>query len=88
MNKAPKIARLIHDNFWIVLPFAFSQPIVGKIMDPAPQGVMGTIRLTIIRRSLSICRCREALPRPWLIALSKGEDHDGEGIPITAQALS
>ena len=38
MNKAPKIARLIDEDFWIVLSFAFSQPIVGKIMDQRLKG--------------------------------------------------
>jgi hypothetical protein len=28
-----EITRLIHDNFWIVLSFAFGQPAVGKYID-------------------------------------------------------
>ena len=32
MHKTPEITRLIHDNFWIILSFAFGQPAVGKIM--------------------------------------------------------
>ena len=35
MHNAPKIARLTHDNFWTV---AFSQPVVGKIMDQRHKG--------------------------------------------------
>jgi hypothetical protein len=33
MHKTPEITRLIHDNFWIVLSFAFGQPAVGKVID-------------------------------------------------------
>jgi hypothetical protein len=33
MHKTPGITRLIHDNFWIVLSFAFARPVIGKLMD-------------------------------------------------------
>ena len=33
MHKIPEITRLIHDNFWIILSFAFGQPAVGKVID-------------------------------------------------------
>jgi hypothetical protein len=33
MHKTPEITRLIHDNLWIVLSFAFAQPAVGKIIN-------------------------------------------------------
>lgn len=33
MHKSPEIiTRLIHDNFWIVLSFAFGQPTIGRIL--------------------------------------------------------
>ena len=32
MHKTPEITRLIHENFWIVLSFAFAQPAVGKFI--------------------------------------------------------
>jgi hypothetical protein len=32
MHKTPEITRLIHDNFWIVLSFAFAQPAVGRVI--------------------------------------------------------
>jgi hypothetical protein len=33
MHKTPEITRLIHDNFWIVLSFAFGQPAVGNFIE-------------------------------------------------------
>lgn len=39
MHKTPEITRLIHDNFWIVLSFAFAQPIVGKLIKEKFEGV-------------------------------------------------
>jgi hypothetical protein len=32
MHKTPEIARLIHENFWIVLSFALAQPAAKKLM--------------------------------------------------------
>jgi hypothetical protein len=32
MNTAYEITKLLHDNFWIVLSFAFGQPTIAKIM--------------------------------------------------------
>jgi hypothetical protein len=32
MHKTPEITRLIHDNCWIVMSFAFGQPVVAKII--------------------------------------------------------
>src|SRR5262245_56015832 len=33
MSNASEITRLIHDNFWIVISFAFGQPAIGKIIN-------------------------------------------------------
>jgi hypothetical protein len=38
MHKTPEITRLIHDNFWIVLLFAFGQPAIGRILDERFKG--------------------------------------------------
>jgi len=34
----PEITRLIHNNFWIVLSFAFGQPAVGKLIEQKFRG--------------------------------------------------
>ncbi len=33
MHKTPEITRLIHENSWIVLSFAFARPVVGRVID-------------------------------------------------------
>ncbi len=38
MHKTPDINRLIHENFWIVISFAFARPIIAKIIDDKFQG--------------------------------------------------
>ena len=38
MHKTPEITRLIHDNFWIVLSFAFAQPVIGKLIEQRFKG--------------------------------------------------
>jgi hypothetical protein len=32
MHKTHEITRLIHDNFWLVMAFAFSQPVLSKLL--------------------------------------------------------
>jgi len=32
MHKTPEITRLIHENCWIVVSFAFGQPVIGKLI--------------------------------------------------------
>jgi hypothetical protein len=32
MHKTPEITRLIHENFWTVLSFAFAQPVIGEVV--------------------------------------------------------
>src|SRR5262245_46696395 len=38
MHKSPEVTRLIHDNFWIVISFAFAQPAIGKVIDDKFRG--------------------------------------------------
>jgi hypothetical protein len=33
MQKTPEITRLIHDNFWIIISFAFARPVVDRVID-------------------------------------------------------
>jgi hypothetical protein len=33
MHKTPEITRLIHENFWTVLSFAFGRPIVSQVVE-------------------------------------------------------
>lgn len=47
MLKTPQTTRLIHDNFWIVLSFAFGQPAVGKLLDEKFKGEWKYLRTTI-----------------------------------------
>jgi hypothetical protein len=41
MHKTPEITRLIHDNFWIVLSFAFAQPAVTRVLN---ERVIGSLK--------------------------------------------
>lgn len=47
MHKTPEITRLIHDNFWIVLSFAFGQPAVGRILNEKFKGEWKYLRKSI-----------------------------------------
>lgn len=47
MHKTPEITRLIHDNFWIVLSFAFGQPAVGRVLDDKFLGEWKYLRKSI-----------------------------------------
>jgi len=38
MHKTPEITCLIHDNFWIVLSFAFARPVIGRIINEKFKG--------------------------------------------------
>jgi len=33
MHKTPEITRLIHENFWLVMAHAFSQPALSRLLD-------------------------------------------------------
>lgn len=47
MHKTPEITRLIHDNFWIILSFAFGQPAVGRVLDDKFLGEWKYLRKSI-----------------------------------------
>lgn len=47
MNKAPEITRLIHQNFSIVLSFAYSQPPLRKILDEQFRGEWKYLRKSV-----------------------------------------
>jgi len=47
MHKTPEITRLIHDNFWIVLSFAFAQPVVERIIDEKFVGEWRLLRKSV-----------------------------------------
>jgi hypothetical protein len=38
MHKTPEITRLIHENLWIVISFAFGQPAIAKFVDARFKG--------------------------------------------------
>ena len=38
MHKTPEITRLIHENFWIVISFAFAQPVISRVIENQFQG--------------------------------------------------
>ncbi len=46
-KKTPEITRLIHENFWIVLSFAFGQPAVGKFTDQWFKGEWKYLRKSV-----------------------------------------
>jgi hypothetical protein len=33
MHKTPEITRLIHDNLWIIISFAYGQPVVARVVN-------------------------------------------------------
>jgi hypothetical protein len=47
MHKTPGITRLIHENFWIVLSFAFAQPVVGRLMEQRFKGEWKYLRKSV-----------------------------------------
>jgi hypothetical protein len=47
MHKTPEITRLIHDNFWIVLSFAFGQPSVGRVIEQRFHGEWKYLRKSV-----------------------------------------
>lgn len=50
MHKTPEITRLIHDNFWIVLSFAFARPVISKVVDREFLGEWKYLNKTIHER--------------------------------------
>ena len=51
MHKTPEITRLIHDNFWIVLSFAFGQPAVGNVIDKEFKGEWKYLHKSVYERA-------------------------------------
>ena len=47
MHKTPEITRLIHENLWIVISFAFGQPAIAKFVDKRFQGEWKYLNKTI-----------------------------------------
>ncbi len=47
MHKTPEITKLIHENFWIVLSFAYGQPVVGDVIDRKLAGEWKYLRKSI-----------------------------------------
>lgn len=38
MHKTPEITRLIHENFWTVMAFAFGRPVISRVIDDRFEG--------------------------------------------------
>jgi hypothetical protein len=51
MHKTPEITRLIHDNFWIVISFAFARPVVGKVIEQRFKGEWKYLHRTVYELS-------------------------------------
>lgn len=47
MHKTPEIARLIHENLWTVLSFAYGQPQIGKVLSDHFKGEWRYLRETV-----------------------------------------
>jgi hypothetical protein len=47
MHKTPDIARLIHENLWTVLSFAFAQPAIGRFINDKFRGEWKYLHKTI-----------------------------------------
>ena len=51
MHKTPEITRLIHDNLWVVLSFAFGQPAIGRVIDEKFSGEWKYLNKTVYERA-------------------------------------
>ena len=51
MHKTPEITRLIHDNFWVVLAFAFGQPAIARVIDAKFRGEWKYLNKTVHERA-------------------------------------
>ncbi len=49
MHKTPEITRLIHDNLWVVISFAFGQPAIARFVDARSKGEWKYLNKTIER---------------------------------------
>ena len=51
MHKTPEITRLIHENLWTILSFAFGQPVIAKLIDVRFKGEWKYLNKTIFERA-------------------------------------
>lgn len=51
MHKTPEITRLIHDNFWIVLSFAYGRPAITRVIDQRFAGEWKYLNKTVHERA-------------------------------------
>lgn len=51
MHKTPEITRLIHDNLWIVISFAFGRPVISDFVDKRFKGEWKYLNKTIYERA-------------------------------------
>jgi hypothetical protein len=51
MHKTPEITRLIHENLWIVISFAFGQPVITNLVDSRFKGEWKYLNKTIYERA-------------------------------------
>jgi hypothetical protein len=50
-KKTPEITRLIHDNLWIIISFAFGQPVIASYIDTRFKGEWKYLNKTIFERA-------------------------------------
>jgi hypothetical protein len=50
-KKTPEITRLIHDNLWVVISFAFGRPAIAKFVDERFKGEWKYLNKTIYERA-------------------------------------
>jgi hypothetical protein len=50
-KKTPEITRLIHDNLWVVISFAFGQPAIAKFVDAQFKGEWKYLNKTVYERA-------------------------------------
>jgi hypothetical protein len=51
MHKTPEITRLIHENFWVVLSFAFGRPALSKVIEERFHGDWKYLNKTVYERA-------------------------------------
>ena len=50
-KKTPEITRLIHDNLWVIISFAFGQPAIASFVDTRFKGEWKYLNKTIFERA-------------------------------------
>jgi hypothetical protein len=51
MHKTPEITRLIHENLWVVISFAFGRPVIANFVDKRFKGEWKYVNKTIYERA-------------------------------------